>query len=47
MLLQGDGDYVTVGAGSFVIFFPEDAHMPCMAAGEPAKVKKVVVKVAV
>ena len=31
--------------GNFVIFFPEEGHMPCIAAtGKPAEVKKVVLK---
>jgi len=44
-LLSGSGDFVTGRAGSFIIFYPEDAHMPCMAYGDPAPVLKVVVKV--
>ena len=44
---KGDGDFVTVPAGWFVILFPEDAHMPCTAVDEPAPVTKVVVKVRV
>jgi YhcH/YjgK/YiaL family protein len=40
------GDYVTVRAGIFVIFRPEDVHSPSVAAGAPAAVRKVVVKVA-
>ena len=35
-----------VDAGSAAIFFPEDAHAPKLACGEPAPVKKIVVKVA-
>ena len=31
--------------GDFAIFLPEDAHMPGVAFKEPAKVKKIVVKV--
>jgi biofilm protein TabA len=34
-------------AGQFGIFFPQDAHMPKLAAGSPGAVKKIVVKVAV
>lgn len=45
-LFAGTGDFVTARAGTFVIFFPEDAHMPCIASGTPAPVRKVVVKVA-
>jgi biofilm protein TabA len=36
--------WVTVKSGSFVIFFPEDAHMPMISSGN---IHKVVVKVAV
>jgi len=45
LMLRGKGDFVTVPAGTFVIFFPEDAHMPSIALKEPQPVKKVVVKV--
>lgn len=39
-------DFVTVHAGMFVIFTPEDVHAPGAAAGEPAVVRKIVLKVA-
>lgn len=42
---QGVPDYVNMKKGMFVIFFPEDAHQPCMKVGDPKTVKKVVVKV--
>ena len=32
-------------AGSFVIFFPDDAHKPSMAIGEPTNARKIVLKV--
>ncbi len=47
VLLAGDGDFLTARAGTFIVFFPEDAHMPCLDSGAPAQVRKVVVKVAV
>jgi YhcH/YjgK/YiaL family protein len=47
LVLDGSGDYLTVSAGMFTIFAPQDAHMPCLAVGESTKVRKVVVKVAV
>jgi biofilm protein TabA len=47
MFLAGDGDIVTVRAGEFVIFHPQDAHMPGLADGGPGAVTKVVVKVRV
>lgn len=34
--------YFTLPVGDFVIFFPEDAHAPCIGYG---KMKKIVVKV--
>jgi len=36
---------VVLKEGDFAIFLPEDAHMPGAAFKEPAKVKKIVVKV--
>ncbi len=45
--LSGEGQFVTLVPGDFMILFPSDAHMPGMAAGEPLPVKKVVVKIAV
>lgn len=45
--LYGEGDLVTLHSGSFVLLLPEDAHMPGMAIGSPALVKKIVVKIAV
>lgn len=38
---------LTVPAGYLAIFFPEDVHMPLLAAERPMKVRKVVVKVRV
>ncbi len=36
---------INVPQGYFVIFTPEDAHMPCISSGEKGMVKKIVVKV--
>lgn len=47
MFLAGDGNFVRVDAGSFVIFHPHDAHMPTIAPAAPAKVRKAVFKVMV
>lgn len=33
--------------GRFAVFFPPDAHAPCVALAEPAQVRKAVVKVKV
>jgi YhcH/YjgK/YiaL family protein len=46
-LLAGNGDFLTASAGMFAVFFPGDAHMPCLACADPQPVTKVVVKVAV
>ena len=40
-------EFVTIREGMFAIFGPEDVHSPCHRAGEPALVRKVVVKAAV
>jgi YhcH/YjgK/YiaL family protein len=37
-------ELVTIRAGMFAIFGPEDVHSPGQAAGEPGLVRKVVVK---
>jgi biofilm protein TabA len=37
---------VRVSAGQAAILFPEDAHAPGLADGDPAPVKKIVIKVA-
>jgi YhcH/YjgK/YiaL family protein len=41
------GAFLTCGPGDFMLLFPEDAHMPRIAVAAPAKVRKVVVKIAV
>lgn len=43
--LEGEGEFVLMRAGTFVILGPEDAHMPGMAVSAPQPVRKVVVKV--
>ena len=42
---QGEGTPLLIEAGMFAVFFPQDVHRPCIQAGQPEKVKKVVVKV--
>lgn len=39
--------FLQLTAGQLAIFYPTDAHAPRLAAGAPAPVKKIVVKVAV
>jgi YhcH/YjgK/YiaL family protein len=47
MKLSGNGSVLNFTAGMFAIFFPQDAHRPCMAAGGVVSpVRKIVVKVA-
>lgn len=43
--LSGSGNFVDVFAGSFVIFFPEDAHLPGLCVEQPEPIRKVVLKV--
>jgi biofilm protein TabA len=45
--LQGDGNLFTLQNGCFVLLLPGDAHMPGMAIGPSAPVKKIVIKIAV
>lgn len=47
LFLAGEGSILKVPAKTFAVFFPQDAHMPCLAVAAPAPVRKVVVKVAV
>lgn len=37
--------FTLMDAGTFMVFYPTDLHMPCIKDGDIAKVKKVVVKV--
>ncbi|MBK1809948.1 YhcH/YjgK/YiaL family protein [Clostridium sp. YIM B02505] len=41
------GDFVTVEEGMFIIFKPQDGHMPSISVEKSETVKKVVVKVVV
>lgn len=45
--LDGEGDFLALGPGDFMLLFPEDAHMPRIAVAAPGLVRKVVVKIAV
>jgi YhcH/YjgK/YiaL family protein len=47
IFFNGTGDYITVTNGIFVVFFPQDAHQPCVSVGNGSKIKKVVIKVKV
>jgi biofilm protein TabA len=45
--LAGDGDFLTLTAGDFMLLFPEDGHMPGIAVGAPRPVTKAVFKIGV
>ncbi len=45
VFLEGCGEFVHAKEGDFVVFLPEDAHMPCICVNEPSYVKKAVVKI--
>lgn len=46
--LTGRVDFITIRPGLFAVFFPEDAHEPCVRSGVTAvAVKKVVFKIPV
>ena len=46
LFLDGEvGHYGQANPARFFVFFPNDAHMPCLKSGERSPVKKVVVKV--
>jgi YhcH/YjgK/YiaL family protein len=43
--MSGTGNHVDVFAGAFVIFFPEDGHMPGLCVDAPEPIRKAVLKV--
>jgi len=44
--LEGTADFILMDASNFVIFFPQDAHMPQISCSDQReKVKKVVFKI--
>lgn len=43
--LKGDVDKVLADNKSFLIFYPQDAHMPALMTEEPKKVKKAIFKI--
>ncbi|MEW6600374.1 MAG: YhcH/YjgK/YiaL family protein [Nitrospirota bacterium] len=46
--LEGDTDLLTLSSGGFMIFYPDDAHMPKVKHGTaPERVRKAVFKVPV
>jgi YhcH/YjgK/YiaL family protein len=45
VFLNAETSPLVLEQGMFAVFFPQDIHQPGMQAGQPGKVKKVVVKV--
>lgn len=45
LFLEGSGSMLHCKPGTFILFAPQDAHMPCLADGAPAMVKKTVMKI--
>lgn len=46
-VLKGEGDFLTLTDGCFMLLWPEDAHMPGLQAGQAGPVRKIVFKIAV
>ena len=44
---RGTTSELPLSGSRFVVLFPQDAHAPCIAVGEPKTIRKVVVKVLV
>jgi YhcH/YjgK/YiaL family protein len=42
---EGNCDFIKATEGDFIIFTPQDAHMPCISIDRPLQVKKAVVKI--
>ena len=45
LFLDGNVDKVLATNKNFIIFYPEDAHMPALSVTEPQKVKKAIFKI--
>jgi|AntAceMinimDraft_16_1070373.scaffolds.fasta_scaffold05457_5 YhcH/YjgK/YiaL family protein len=45
LFFKGTGSYFIIPAGTFVIFTPQDVHMPGIAIEKPEAVKKIVLKI--
>jgi len=43
--MKGEASFFAVYEGSFVIFYPQDAHMPGLIFESPQMIKKIVMKV--
>ena len=45
IFLNGSGQFAKAQTDVFLVFFPQDAHMPCICIEQPEYVKKAVVKI--
>ena len=45
MFLTGNVDKLLATNKNFLIFYPEEAHMPALAVDKPSKVKKAIFKI--
>ena len=45
MFLNGSVDKVKADNKTFIIFYPQDAHMPALCTNSPLKVKKAIFKI--
>lgn len=43
--MDGEGDFLSVGTGEFMVFWPGESHRPSVADGPVASVRKVVIKI--
>ena len=43
-MLSGNGNFIAMHEGAFMVVWPDDAHMPGRVIGESKSVKKVVIK---
>ena len=43
--LEGEGDYITMLPGYFMITLPDDAHMPCICVEKPEPLGKMIAKI--
>ncbi|MBM7556867.1 YhcH/YjgK/YiaL family protein [Halanaerobacter jeridensis] len=45
LTFEGAGDFFRVKPGNFVVFMPQDVHMPAININDSQNVKKVIIKV--
>ena len=45
VLIEGNGDILTLEKGDFMITFTQDAHMPCICKENPVNLGKMIAKI--